>query len=165
MIRGPRAVQAVRARWATFDRARGKSADTESGMAVIEFVFLGLLLLIPLIYIVMCAAQLQAAAFATSLAGREAGRAFVTSTSGDSADSRAHAAANLAFADFGFDGGGGLKIVCDGSPCLRPEGNVTMTASVQVRLPLVPDFIADRVPSSITISSTHVATVDRFRAQ
>jgi hypothetical protein len=41
---------------------------------------------------------------------------------------------------------------------------VTAIATITVPLPLVPDFIADHVPSSVTVSSTHVSTVDRFVA-
>jgi hypothetical protein len=56
-------------------------------------------------------------------------------------------------------------VACDGSPCLRPDGVVTSTATIVVQLPLIPDFVAQRVPASVTISSTHVASVDRFVAR
>jgi hypothetical protein len=134
----------------------------DDGRAIVEFVFLGILLLLPLVYLVLTAARIQAAAFSASLAGREAGRAFVTSPIEDDAEARAHAAAGLAFADFAFERGTSLTIACDGSPCLRPEGSVTTTARIDVELPLIPDFLAARLPSSVAISSTHVATVDRF---
>jgi hypothetical protein len=39
---------------------------------------------------------------------------------------------------------------------------VTATAEIEVELPLIPDFIASRLPSSVTISSTHVSTVDTY---
>ena len=138
----------------------------DDGRAVIEFIFLGILLLLPLLYLVLTAARIQAASFSASLAGREAGRAFVTAASEEDAYARARAAAGLAFDDFGFgEREAGVEVACDGSPCLRPEGVVTAQASIEVRLPLVPDFIADHVPSSVTVTSTHVATVDRFVAR
>lgn len=137
----------------------------EEGRAVVEFIFLGVLLLVPLTYLVLTVARLQAGAFAVSLAGREAGRAFVTAPSDGDAEARARAAAALAFGDFAFDRGTELRLACDGVPCLRPEGTVAATARVAVELPLLPDFLADRLPSSITISSTHVQTVDRFASR
>ena len=154
-------------RWAPGVRssARGRLGDRDDGRAVIEFVFLGLLLLLPLVYLVLTAARLQAAAFSASLAGRESGRAFVTATNDGDARSRAQAAAGLAFDDFSFSSGTSLSLGCDGSPCLRPEGSVTSTATIEVELPLIPDFLSDRLPSSVTISSSHVATVDRFVAR
>ena len=70
-----------------------------------------------------------------------------------------------AFTDFSFEDGAAVSVACDGSPCLRPEDMVTSTATIEVRLPLVPDFIASHVPASVTVSSTHVASVDRFVAR
>ena len=139
--------------------------DRETGRAILEFIFLGILLLLPLTYLVLTAARLQAASFSASLAGREAGRAFVTAPSDDEGYARARAAAFLAFTDFSFDDGSEVAVACDGSPCLRPEGSVTSTATIEVQLPLVPDFLAARLPASVTISSTHVASVDRFVAR
>ncbi|GAA2153277.1 pilus assembly protein [Humibacillus xanthopallidus] len=130
-----------------------------------EFIFLGVLLLLPLVYLVLTVARLQAASFSASLAGREAGRAFVTGASDGEALGRASSAASLAFEDFAFTEGATLGVSCDGSPCLRPEGVVTSTATIVVQLPLIPDFVADHVPASVTISSTHVSSVDRFVAR
>lgn len=135
----------------------------DEGRAIIEFIFLGILLLLPLVYLVLAAARVQAGAFSASLAGREAGRAFVTARTDSDAEARARAAAALAFEDFAFEEGE-VTLTCDGTPCLRPGGAITATATITVPLPLVPDFIADHVPSSVTVSSTHVSTVDRFVA-
>lgn len=146
-------------------RFRRRLENRDEGRAIIEFIFLGLLLLLPLVYLVLTAARLQAAAFSASLAGREAGRAFVTAASDGDARGRAQAAAALAFEDFAFSTGASLALTCDGSPCLRPEGAVTSTATIVVELPLIPDFISARLPSTVTISSSHVATVDRFVAR
>ncbi|MEO7752586.1 MAG: pilus assembly protein [Terracoccus sp.] len=142
--------------------ARRSCESPEDGRAVVEFIFLGVLLLLPLVYLVLTAARLQSAAFSASLAGREAGRAFVTGANDADAGARARSAAALAFEDFAFTRGTSLGLSCDGSPCLRPDGTVTATASIVVQLPLVPDFISDRVPSAVTISATHLATVDRY---
>lgn len=159
-IAGLRRVRAhLAAGWAGV-RGRG-----DEGRAIVEFVFLGVLLLIPLVYLVLTAARLQAAAFSASLAGRESGRAYVTATDDADGRARAEAAARLAFTDFGFDTSATLSVDCDGAPCLRPDGAVTSTASIAVALPLIPDFVSDRVPTSITITSTYVATVDRFVAR
>lgn len=146
-------------------RFRPRLGARDEGRAIIEFIFLGLLLLLPLVYLVLTAARLQAAAFSASLAGRESGRAFVTAASDSDARVRAQAAAGLAFEDFAFSTGASVSLACDGSPCLRPEGTVTSTATIVVELPLIPDFIAARLPSTVTISSSHVATVDRFVAR
>lgn len=143
-------------------RARLRRWQTdEQGSAVIEFVFLTIVVLIPLIYLVLTVGRVQAGTYAVTQAAREAGRAFVTSEVADLAPARAQAAADIAFADFGFSGS--LDLDCDGSPCLRPEGRITTRAEISVPLPLVPDFARAVVPLELPVSATSVATVDRFR--
>ncbi|MGV1008998.1 MAG: pilus assembly protein [Dermatophilaceae bacterium] len=139
-----------------------RRAPRDDGRAIVEFVFLGVLVLVPLIYLVVTVGRIQAAAFSATTAAREAGRAFTTAESDGAGLARARAASALSFADFGFDEGTQVDVVCDGSPCLRPDGRVTATASVTVTLPLVPAFLEGALPTSVPVSSTHVATVDRF---
>jgi len=141
-------------------RSAGQGAQT--GSAIVEFVFLAVLMLVPLFYLVMVLARLQAGAYAVSAASREAGRAYVTAQVSGQATARAHAASGLAFADQGFGSEGIIEIGCDGTPCLRPEGRVQIKATLWVPMPLVPAFFATIVPLQIPISATHIATVDRF---
>ena len=140
---------------------RRRVAD-ERGSAVVEFVFLAVLMIVPVFYLVMVMARLQAGAYAVSAAAREAGRAYVTAPAAERAAPRAAAAADLAFADQGFSGDGRLALRCDGSPCLRAEGRVTATAAVSVPLPLVPTFLAGVVPTTVPVTATHTEVVDRF---
>lgn len=135
----------------------------ERGSAIVEFIALAVLMLIPLIYLVMMMARLQAGSFAVSQAAREAGRAFVTSSNGETAPGRADAAARIAFLDHSFESDGRLTIACDGTPCLRPDGRVETTARVLVPLPLVPAFVREVVPLSVPVSASHLSVVDRFR--
>ena len=144
-------------------RPSGGRVRDERGAAVVEFIALAVLMLIPLIYLVMMMARLQAGSFAVSQAAREAGRAFVTAASGSAAAGRAQAAARIAFLDHSFDGTGRLSIACDGTPCLRPDGRVETTATVRVPLPLIPAFAREVIPMSVPVSATHLSTVDRFR--
>jgi hypothetical protein len=130
---------------------------------VVEFVFLAVLLMVPLFYLVMVLARLQAGAYAVSGAAREAGRAYTTAVSAAQAPARAQSAARIAFSDQGFSGLGTVSIDCDGSPCFRPDGRVGVTATLTIPLPLVPAAFARVVPTSIPVTATHVATVDRFR--
>ena len=137
----------------------------DDGRAIVEFLVVGLLLLVPVVYFVVTLARVQAAAFAVSTASREAGRAFTTAATEDDAYARAQAAARISFEDFDVGADGGVQIRCDGSPCLRPEGRVETVATVTVRLPLVPDVLSGAIPAALPVSATHVATVDRFRGR
>ena len=143
--------------------ARAGMPRDEQGSAVVEFVVLAVLMLIPLIYLVMMMARLQAGSFAVSQAAREAGRAYVTADNGQIAPDRAQAAATIAFLDHSFEGNGRLTVACDGTPCLRPDGRIETTATVRVPLPLIPAFVREVVPMSVPVSASQVSTVDRFR--
>jgi hypothetical protein len=133
---------------------------------MVEFVFLAVLMIVPLFYLVMVMGRLQAGAYAVSAATREAGRAYVTAEILTQASSRAHSAAGLAFANQGFEPGEAkILIVCDGTPCLRPAGRIRITATVLVPMPLVPAFFSGIVPMEIPVSATHVVAADRFGGQ
>ena len=144
-------------------QARLSRARSEEGSAIVEFVFLGVLMLVPLVYLVMTLGRIQAGSYAVTTAAREAGRAFVTAQGDQDPGARARAAAEVAFADQGFGGMGALGIGCSTSPCLTPEARVETTTSVTVPLPLIPAFARDVVPLEIPLTASHLSTVDRFR--
>ena len=144
-------------------RARLGQVRGEDGSAIVEFVFLGVLLLVPLVYLVMSLARVQAGSYAVTTAAREAGRAFVTADPGQNASARARAAAEVAFGDPGFEGVGSLHISCSTSPCLTPDARIETTARVTVPLPLIPAFARDVVPLEIPLTASHLSSVDRFR--
>ena len=144
-------------------RARLVRARGEEGSAIVEFVFLGVLLLVPLVYLTMSVARIQAGSYAVTTAAREAGRAFVTADAGQDAAARARAASEIAFRDQGFPNMGSLDIACSASPCLTPDARVVTTTRVTVPLPLVPAFARDVVPLEIPLTASHLSVVDRFR--
>ncbi|MFC7489412.1 MULTISPECIES: TadE/TadG family type IV pilus assembly protein [unclassified Knoellia] len=147
----------------TWRHRLGQARGGEEGSAIIEFIFLGVLMLVPLIYLVMTLGRVQAGSYAVTTAAREAGRAFVTAQSGQDAAARAQAASEVAFVDQGFGGSGTMEIVCSTSPCLTPEARIETTARVIVPLPLIPGFARDVVPLEIPLTASHLSTVDRFR--
>lgn len=129
----------------------------------VEVAFLLVLLVVPLFYLVATLGRVQAGAYAVSAAAREAGRAFVTADEPAAAQVRAGAAADLVMGAHGFGPGDGhLELVCS-ADCLAPGSQVVVEARVEVPLPLVPDFMHGRVPSSVRLSAQHLATVDEFR--
>ena len=96
---------------------RRRALRDERGSAVVEFVVLGVLMLIPLVYLVMMLARVQAGSYAVSQAAREAGRAYVTAEAGDQAAGRAGAAARIAFLDHSFEESGRLTIEIGRASC------------------------------------------------
>lgn len=142
-------------------RLRALREAPDAGSAVVEFLGIGLVLLVPLVYLVLVLAELQAATFAAEAAAREAGRILATDPS---AHERAAAAVELALADQGVDAvaAEALSITCGGGGCSEPGERIGVEVAVAVPLPMVPAFLRDSVPAQVPVSATHVAVVDRF---
>lgn len=138
----------------------------DGGSAIVEFVFLAVLMLVPVVYLVLTLGRLQAAAFAAQGAAREAGRAFVTARDESAGRERADAAVAIAFEDQGFIDQRliGLQVDC-ASACLAPDARVVIRTSVQVPLPALPRLVDRFFPARIEVTASHVATVDRFGAR
>lgn len=138
-------------------------ADDDAGTAIIEFTVLGLLLLIPLVYVMLSVLAVQRAALGVTAAAREAARIYATAESG-TRDEAALAAASLALADQGLTWDpSGLMVACDG-PCAS-GGAVEAQVDAQVNLPLLPRVLTgDRSLASIAVHGRHRERIDAFRS-
>jgi hypothetical protein len=135
----------------------------DEGNAIVEFVYLAILLMVPLAYLLLTVFRVQGAMYAVSSATREAGRVFVTSDSSD-ADARATTAASIVMADSGLElDAGKLSIRCSARPCLTPGANVEVAVGFDVALPFLPRFLDGALPASIHVEGRHLEVVDRFR--
>jgi Flp pilus assembly protein TadG len=135
----------------------------DDGNAIVEFVYLAILLMVPLVYLLLTVFRVQGAAYAVSSASREAGRVFVTSAPGD-ADARAATAAAIVMNDSGLAlEAGQLNIRCSARPCLTPGSNVEVKIGYEVALPFLPRFLDGSLPASIHVEGRHLEVVDRFR--
>jgi hypothetical protein len=141
----------------------GRRGD-ESGTALIEFVWLAILLIVPLLYIVLAAFDTQRAAYAASAAARSAGRAFVTAPDQATGYARAQAAVRLAYQDQKLDTVPQLRISCRPDPrhCLTPGSVVKAELHSTVELPLVPAALGSNTPS-IRVDSEHESPYGTFR--
>lgn len=142
----------------------------DSGSAIVEFVFLALLMLVPLVYLVAAVAVLQRNTLAVTQAARDAGRAFATSARPADAQRRAAAAVRLALADQGLPDDAELRYVAAGADCdsaarvvprLLPGAEFTVCVRRRAALPAVPSFVAGR---GIEVTGAYVVHVDDFRA-
>lgn len=138
----------------------------DAGSAVVEFVSLAVLLLVPVIYLVLTVGRVQAAAFAVEGASREAARSVAAAPDDATGARRAATAVQLALADQGFarpgDPSPSISVDCSTSPCTVAEGLVRVTVEVEVVLPGVPGFLDGVIPTRVPVSAQGVAVVDRF---
>jgi len=146
-------------------RATGQSRRLrggDDGSASLEFVVLGVLLLVPLAYLLISVFAVQSAAYGASAASREAGRAYVQAPVGSVPGERAYAAAMVALQDHGIElAPEQLTIICSADPCLTPGAAVSIRVDVLVSLPWVPKVFGE-APATVAVHGQHTAVVDRF---
>lgn len=137
--------------------------DEEAGSALVEFVWLAMLLLVPLVYVLLAVFDVQRAAFGASAASRAAGRAYALADTDSEGLRRARAAVRVALADQGVDAPVDLEISCDPAPpCHRRGSTIVVRVSSQVVLPLVPAALGGGAPS-FAIASEHRVPIGRYR--
>jgi hypothetical protein len=132
----------------------------ERGSAIVEFHFLGLLLMVPLVYILLAVLDVQRTSYGVTQAAREAGRIYVAT--GDEAAARL--AARVALDDQGLEPEAAeISMRCSAAPCYQPGAEITVTVNSTVRLPFLPEVFADAVHAQIPVDATHSSVIDRFR--
>jgi Flp pilus assembly protein TadG len=141
------------------------SRRSDQGSALVELSWLGILLLVPVLWIVVSVFEVQRGAFATSGAARAAGRAYALAATDAEGHARASAAARQALADQGVPGQPlQLSVSCSPVPasCHTPGSTVTVVVRSQVDLPLLPDVVGGGSPS-FALTSTHTVPIGQFR--
>jgi hypothetical protein len=129
---------------------------------MLEFTYLAVLLMVPLIYILTTTFQVQRAAFGVTEAARQAGRAYATADSEAQGAALADRAARLAMRDQGVDLAQAPSVQAPQG--LRPGATVRVEVLHRVPLPLLGGLFRGVVPPHIPVRASHVAFVDCFRA-
>jgi hypothetical protein len=137
----------------------------EGGSASLEFITVGVLLLVPLVYLVITLAALQAGALAAEGAARHAARVYVQSATPADAAAAAERAVLFALADHGIERDqASVQIECSprSTECLTRQGSVTVSVWVSVPLPLVPAAVDAQLPLRVPVDAAATQQVSRF---
>jgi Flp pilus assembly protein TadG len=147
-----------------------RAREDDGGTAIIEFVFVAVIVMVPLIYLIVAVASVQRSELAVSQAAREAGRAFATADGARDAMARAQAAVHIALHDQGLPDDAELRFVrvagsCTGDPAvvptLTPGAQFTVCVTRHVDIPAVPRFLTGK---GITTIGSYVVHMDDYRA-
>ena len=144
---------------------RPRGPRDERGSALVELSWLGILLLVPLLWIVVSVFDVQRGAFAVSGAARAAGRAYALAPTDAEGRLRAEAAARQALADQGLhDVPLAVTITCTPYPhdCHSGTSVITVRIASRVDLPLLPSFLGGDAPS-FALDATHAVPVGQFQ--
>ncbi len=142
-----------------------RSLADEGGSASLEFITVGLLLLVPTVYLVLALASVQSASFAVEGAARQASRVFVQAPTVAAGEAAARRAIAVTLADYGLEAqDAAIAISCrpDPADCLVRRGFVTVSISVVAPLPLLPAVLETDLPLGVPIDSVATEQVSRF---
>ena len=137
--------------------------DAERGSAIVEFTFLSLLLMVPLVYFIVTMGQLQGGSFAVVGAADQAAKVFVAQEDAAVGRAAAEQAVLLALADHGLSAANSrVETSCAPADCLAAGSAVTVTVHLTVPLPFVPfSEVLDLNAGQLSASATQL--VGRFR--
>jgi Flp pilus assembly protein TadG len=151
----------------TWLRRRLGLVGGDRGSALVEFVFIALVVFVPLVYIVAGFSAVQRGVFAATAAAREAGRALGTAPDFGAGQEQALRAAELAVEDQSVEAtdvrlayaAAGTSCGSAGgyAPTLTPGEEFSVCVTVTVRIPLMPEFI-----ESNTATGQFVVERDRY---
>lgn len=143
---------------------RGSRRD-ERGSALVELTWLGVLLLVPMLWILVSVFEVQQGALGVSTAARSAGRAYALAPNDAVGRARAEAAVRLALNDQGLDGEPfTVRVTCEPFPadCHTGTSVITVRVATQVRIPLLPEVLGGEAPA-FALDATHTVPIGQYQ--
>ena len=150
------------------DRLRSRLARIlreDDGSASLEFLTVGLLMLVPLIYVVVALGQIQHQALGAEAAARHVARAISLSSDAASAGSSASQVLSAVMAEYDLDASiTSLSISCVPASASCPTAGSTVRVSVATRvsLPLAPPVLGLDQIASVPVEASAVQRMSRF---
>lgn len=150
------------------DRLRSRLTrmlEEERGSASLEFLTVGLLMLVPLIYVVVALGQVQHQALGAEAAARHVARAISLSSDAASAGSSASEVLSAVMAEYDLDASAtSLSISCVPASASCPTAGATVRVSVATRvsLPLAPPVLGLDQIATVPVEASAVQRMSRF---
>lgn len=150
-------------------RGRYRTEPDDAGRAVLEFIVLGVLVMIPVLYIALSVLTVQATTFAAAQAARDAARILDNAPTVALGESRSIAAAKQTLLDQNLtDSGVRLHYVATGTDCTsgtprRPDLTPGSVYDVCVTVPLVLPLLPADLTAANTVTGVFTLHVGEFR--
>jgi Flp pilus assembly protein TadG len=161
---------------ALVDRLSRGEPTGDQGTAIIEFVFVAVVVMVPLVYAIAAVAIAQHSLLAVRDAARAAGRAFATTDGAATppltvrrALDRVAAAVRISLANQGLPDDADVRFVAAGAGCdqasttptLAPGAQFTICVRRRLDLPGVPGLLSGR---GISTTGRYVLHIDDYRS-
>ncbi|GAA2012444.1 TadE family protein [Microbacterium ulmi] len=144
---------------------RESLVDDELGTAPLEFILVGLLLLVPLVYLVVALGLIQGQALGAQAGARHVARVVSTASDLDTARERSDLVLASVVDEYGLDPAAvsvSMECAPAGTTCPSAGATLVVTVATRVALPLVPPVLGlDRI-ASIPIEASATQKISRF---
>ncbi|QAY61070.1 TadE family protein [Microbacterium protaetiae] len=146
---------------------RWRIFSDDEGTAPLEFILAGMLLLVPIVYLIVSLGLIQEQSLGVESGARHLARAIATAPDAASARDRADAVADSIVDEYGIDRDElDVAISCrPAGECPRAGATLVVTVTTRAALPLVPPVLQlDRL-ASVPLSASSAAKVSRLWGQ
>lgn len=146
-------------------RTSAELGSDERGSAALEFIFAGVILLVPIVYLIVVLGTVQGQSLGAESAARHIARAVATADGPASADDRAARVRDAVIAEYGMDPDAvDIAIECTNGSGACPGAGRTLAVRVttSVTLPLVPPVLGLDELARIGVEATSLQKVSRF---
>jgi Flp pilus assembly protein TadG len=139
--------------------------DDDSGSAALEFILVGLLLLVPVVYLIVSLGLIQGQSLGIEAGARHVARTMSSAPDVDTAVVRARAALAAVVDEYGLDPASvEFSVECRPASASCPEAGeiVVVTIAARVTLPLIPPVLGlDRL-ATVPIEASAAQKISRF---
>lgn len=143
----------------------GNAVSGEEGSAALEFITVGVLMLVPLVYLVVALGQIQGQALGAEAGARHVARAIASAPDAATATARTDAVLRSVVGEYGIDPDEvSLSLSCRpaGSVCPEAGSTVVVTVATRVALPLIPSVLGLESLASVPVEASAAQKVSRF---
>lgn len=141
------------------------SGRDDEGSAALEFITVGVILLVPLIYLVIALGAIQEQTFGAEAAARHIARVIARAPDAETAAERSDAVLAGIVGEYGLDEDAvDLTLACmpRSVECPSAGATVVVTVATRVRLPLVPEVLGLDRSTAVPVQAEAVQKVSRL---
>ena len=143
----------------------GDGPGSDEGSAALEFILVGLVLLVPIVYLIVALGLIQGQSLGVETGARQLARTIAESPDAATADARGKRVLDAIVAEYGLDPGAvSVSIDCDRSSpeCPAAGAMLSVTVRTSVPLPLVPAVLGLDQLARVPVEAASVQRVSRF---
>lgn len=137
--------------------------EDEEGSAALEFILVGLVLLVPIVYLVIALGTIQGQALGVETGARQLARTISAAPDTATADERADRVLDAIVREYGLAPDAvDVAISCSTAACPEAGALLTVTVRTEVSLPLVPAILGLDELARVPVEAASVQKVSRF---